>query len=243
MLSTAFDTDFINISLNFHYCKVRSIDNCDKLLAAIDYQSKRVNKWFSGRKQQRQSSRLKSLYRCLVCFDASEEEQFLWTNCPNTYGKSVTGRMIVHRGVCCSCVDEYIFSSIRDAKVTADGSVRCVCPDKFCSTRYDREFITSRLSTHVHPSDNLMEKYERFVLNALVESDSSKVWCPREGCESIVTLTPTERRATCLKCQLSFCAKCVNAHSALVSCSLVLSSLLFSPSSHSLFFPSFVGSR
>jgi hypothetical protein len=177
-------------------------------------------------------SPLSSSSICLICFEERMGESHLSNSCKNTYGTSCSGDQVITRGVCHSCIDLYLTSAIESARVSGNGSIRCICPSRSCPLRYDREFVLSRVSG----SEATLRRYERFVRNAAVAESESLRWCPREGCGNIVTVDvstgriPRQQRSQCDKCLLSFCSSCGNPHPSLVPCSMVSPSFL--PSLH-----------
>ena len=161
-------------------------------------------------------------YLCLVCFGESPEQSHLSYSCGNTYGTSISGDQRITRGVCHDCLDLYLASAIDSARVSGDGSIRCFCPSRSCSLRYDREFVLRRVSG----SEVTLDRYERFVRNAAVAESGSLRWCPRPGCGNVVTVSVSggsrlHQRGQCDKCLLTFCSSCGNPHSPLTPCSMV----------------------
>jgi hypothetical protein len=182
------------------------------------------------------SSSTSPLYICLVCFNERKGISHLSTSCRNTFGISVSSsdcgdQQNITRGVCHNCIDLYLTSAIDSARVSGDGSIKCICPSRSCPLRYDREFVLSRLSRR----EVTLQKYERFVRNASVAESKNLRWCPREGCGNIVTVSAVagsrQQRSQCERCSLSFCSSCGNPHPALTPCSMVIPSLPFPPHS------------
>jgi hypothetical protein len=170
-------------------------------------------KTFCHQKGDSSSSRL---HICLICLERGTTVR-LSDSCDNTYGISSFGDSVIVRGVCLSCIDLYLVSSINSASIDIKGAIRCHCPDRKCSFRYDREFIYSRVT-----SEDTRRKYEHFVQNAMVEADQTLRWCPRLGCENIVSITSDrQKRIQCSRCLGSFCLRCGNEHSSWTPCSLV----------------------
>jgi hypothetical protein len=172
-----------------------------------------IRKESAASKSENSASRL---HICLICLEKGAQLH-LSDSCANTYGVSTFGDSLVVRGVCLSCIDLYLISSINSARIDATGAIRCHCPDTKCSFRYNREFILSRVA-----SEETRRRYEHFALNSLVEADETLRWCPRQGCGSIVTITSKkQKRIKCSQCLGSFCSQCGNEHSSWTPCSLV----------------------
>lgn len=156
---------------------------------------------------------------CLICFDESQVNN-LSDRCPNTFGISTQEDRSYHRGICHSCIELYLISSINSSNVSGNGSIRCICPDKTCNRYFDRDFILSSFENNA----KLIRKYEQFTLNAFVEEDNQLRWCPRQGCGSVVTIPINIQHRSQIQCQNCgkyLCSSCGNTHSSLAPCSMV----------------------
>ena len=153
------------------------------------------------------STPLNSTY-CSICRDDVIEEV--------TTPRELTNSIITNHlkgEYCFQCVKMYLETEIKDAKITQEGRITCVC--RTCDVYFEREEI------ELYLDNDTKKRYERFINIKRVDNDPMSRWCPRPQCGAVVKICGSSKRLTCAECKLNFCVKCSGAHSPLLSCSMV----------------------
>ena len=142
--------------------------------------------------------------KCAICLEIS--------NVKNLYYSHPDGSF----EACYECLKSYISSKINSGSVDKNGSMKCPCALN-CKVLIQQQEIECVISD----DDVLVNKYSVFTLNALVESDPTKCWCPKRGCGAIINLDDSKSRSKCLSCGTKVCNHCKLVHSVLMPCSIV----------------------
>ncbi|KAB7500618.1 putative E3 ubiquitin-protein ligase [Armadillidium nasatum] len=106
-----------------------------------------------------------------------------------------------------SCMCTYTTLKIREGESIIE------CPDFNCDCK--GEITLEEIDSLV--GKELLNLHLKFRRNKEIESDPYKTWCPRPGCDSVVTLSNSKlertqlKSATCHKCKTVFCSACSNA--------------------------------
>ena len=152
-------------------------------------------------------------FTCRICLEPDCEAP-CWRQCLNLFPDRYTDQ---GRGVCETCIRNFLVEEINRNAIKGDGSIRCICTLWNCPGQFVKEDILQNAAGI--PPDSL-EKYKRFSTEATINDDPTKRWCPRPGCNGVAQKI-SSRRALCDICNLNFCAKCGSVHRPFVDCSLV----------------------
>jgi ariadne-1 len=117
---------------------------------------------------------------------------------------------------CLSCWQGYL-----ESKIVNDGcsqSINCISR---CNQIIDDEQILKLLSHN----ENLRARYQRFLIDAFVDTNRLTHWCPGNGCSTIVkmkTYTPNcSQMIECDMCKIIFCFQCLKQWHEPIQCSML----------------------
>ncbi|KAL7632401.1 UNVERIFIED_CONTAM: hypothetical protein RMT77_017255 [Armadillidium vulgare] len=143
---------------------------------------------------RRQSTITNDLVFCKLCLsDMSIREMYQLQQCQCRF--------------CTYCMCTYTTLKIREGESIIE------CPDFNCDCK--GEITLEEIDSLV--GKELLNLHLKFRRNKEIESDPYKTWCPRPGCDSVVTLSNSKldrtqlKSATCHKCKTVFCSACSNA--------------------------------
>ncbi|KAL0822287.1 hypothetical protein ABMA28_004398 [Loxostege sticticalis] len=98
---------------------------------------------------------------------------------------------------CTKCMKAYVEFEV------CNGAYEVSCPDARC--RVGAALALDEIALLVEPS--VMEKHLKFRLNHEVAMDSGRAFCPRAGCDTVVTVRAASP-AHCPTCRHDFCSQC-----------------------------------
>ncbi|XP_037294810.1 probable E3 ubiquitin-protein ligase RNF144A isoform X2 [Manduca sexta] len=98
---------------------------------------------------------------------------------------------------CTKCMRAYVEFEV------CNGAYEVSCPDARC--RVGAALALDEISALVEPA--VMEKHRKFRLNHEVAMDSGRAFCPRVGCDTVVTVRAANP-AHCPTCRHDFCHQC-----------------------------------
>ncbi|XP_053606229.1 uncharacterized protein LOC128672826 [Plodia interpunctella] len=98
---------------------------------------------------------------------------------------------------CTKCMAAYVEFEV------CNGAYEVSCPDARC--RVGAALSLDEISALLEPS--VMEKHKKFRLNHEVAMDSGRAFCPRVGCDTVVTVNAASP-AHCPTCRHDFCSQC-----------------------------------
>ncbi|XP_067134839.1 probable E3 ubiquitin-protein ligase RNF144A-A isoform X2 [Centruroides vittatus] len=101
---------------------------------------------------------------------------------------------------CIMCMQQYLTINI------LEGNIKFSCPDPFCNNTgsiNDQE-IEKLIGSEI------FQKYKQFKLNAEIDEDPSRCWCPKPECNNIcqVQLSDVPVPIVCSNCNTMFCSSC-----------------------------------
>ncbi|CDW72013.1 ibr domain containing protein [Stylonychia lemnae] len=140
---------------------------------------------------------------CEICYEDHNVDQFI-TN-------GLCQHLFCRQGL----IDNYTYQINLSGKI-----LKLSCPQKDCQVVVTEEFLQGLLN------QDLVEKYKKFKLNALVQSDKNSKFCPTPNCENIINVSDTNtKKIKCDKCKKDMCFSCsIPWHSGL-SCQKVTDKL------------------
>ena len=150
--------------------------------------------------QPRNMERLRELLKsqdCEICFNTTPlASLFYWNNeCHN---------------ICLTCIKSYLIEEINVGKVQD-----LKCPH--CLKKFENDVIKQLLS------EQMYQKYTRFVSNNRILADPLLRWCPNPSC-SVVVKIPISiiSKFTCESCKTEICLKCNREAHDPLSCDQIL---------------------
>jgi ariadne-1 len=117
---------------------------------------------------------------------------------------------------CLTCWQSYV-----ELNIVHSGCGQAIyCPSR-CIQVIDDEQILIFLSNN----KNLRERYQRFLVEAFVETNRLTHWCPGNGCTNIVKMKSYTPNCTqlieCDMCNTKFCFKCLKQWHEPLQCSVL----------------------
>jgi len=113
---------------------------------------------------------------------------------------------------CWNCISEYLNVKINEGQgLTVE---KIGCPDPKCN----KPLRESEVKTIV--GEELYNKYEKFILDSVLNQMSDVRWCPKSGCGNAMIGDPNNLMMVCSNpnCKFCFCFKCKEEWHADSSC-------------------------
>ncbi|KAJ9189220.1 hypothetical protein P3X46_000539 [Hevea brasiliensis] len=135
---------------------------------------------------------------CGICFEPFPHDKISSAACGHPF--------------CRSCWSGYISTTINDGP----GCLMLRCPDPSCRAAIGQDMI------NLLASDEVKDKYSRYLLRSYIEDNRKTKWCPAPGCEYAVDFGGGGGSfdVSCL-CSYSFCWNCTEEAHRPVDCGTV----------------------
>ncbi|XP_077212008.1 putative E3 ubiquitin-protein ligase ARI8 isoform X2 [Tasmannia lanceolata] len=132
--------------------------------------------------------------------------------CFETYPRDRMNAAACGHQFCSVCWTGYISTSINDGP----GCLMLRCPDPSCVAAVDQDMI------HMLASEEIKEKYSRYLLRSYIENNKKTKWCPAPGCEYAVDfIMGSGNYDVSCNCSYGFCWKCTEEAHRPVDCGTV----------------------
>ncbi|XP_029457132.1 E3 ubiquitin-protein ligase ARIH2 isoform X2 [Rhinatrema bivittatum] len=139
-----------------------------------------------------------SSHHCAVCMQFVRKENLLSLACQHPF--------------CRSCWEQYCTVLVKDG---IGVGVSCMAQD--CPLRTPEDFVFPLL-----PSEDLKDKYRRYLFRDYVESHYQLQLCPGADCPMVIQVQePKARRVQCNRCNEVFCFKCRQMYHAPTDCATI----------------------
>uniref|UniRef100_A0A8U7P976 RBR-type E3 ubiquitin transferase n=1 Tax=Corvus moneduloides TaxID=1196302 RepID=A0A8U7P976_CORMO len=139
-----------------------------------------------------------SSHHCAVCMQFVRKENLLSLACQHQF--------------CRSCWEQHCTVLVKDG---VGVGVSCMAQD--CLLRTPEDFVFSLL-----PSEELKDKYRRYLFRDYVESHYQLQLCPGADCPMVIQVQePKARRVQCNRCNEVFCFKCRQMYHAPTDCATI----------------------
>ncbi|XP_021658431.1 probable E3 ubiquitin-protein ligase ARI7 isoform X1 [Hevea brasiliensis] len=171
--------------------------------------SKVHDEWFADEEAVRKSvglldtpvvqfSNAREQLTCGICFEPFPHDKISSAACGHPF--------------CRSCWSGYISTTINDGP----GCLMLRCPDPSCRAAIGQDMI------NLLASDEVKDKYSRYLLRSYIEDNRKTKWCPAPGCEYAVDFGGGGGSfdVSCL-CSYSFCWNCTEEAHRPVDCGTV----------------------
>ncbi|KAL0599850.1 LOW QUALITY PROTEIN: E3 ubiquitin-protein ligase ARIH2 [Plecturocebus cupreus] len=137
-------------------------------------------------------------HHCAVCMQFVRKENLLSLACQHQF--------------CRSCWEQHCSVLVKDG---VGVGVSCMAQD--CPLRTPEDFVFPLL-----PSEELREKYRRYLFRDYVESHYQLQLCPGADCPMVIRVQePRARRVQCNRCNEVFCFKCRQMYHAPTDCATI----------------------
>ncbi|NXN15737.1 ARI2 ligase, partial [Indicator maculatus] len=139
-----------------------------------------------------------SSHHCAVCMQFVRKENLLSLACQHQF--------------CRSCWEQHCTVLVKDG---VGVGVSCMAQD--CLLRTPEDFVFPLL-----PSEELKDKYRRYLFRDYVESHYQLQLCPGADCPMVIQVQePKARRVQCNRCNEVFCFKCRQMYHAPTDCATI----------------------
>ncbi|KAM4654563.1 E3 ubiquitin-protein ligase ARIH2 isoform 2-T4 [Amazona ochrocephala] len=139
-----------------------------------------------------------SSHHCAVCMQFVRKENLLSLACQHQF--------------CRSCWEQHCTVLVKDG---VGVGVSCMAQD--CLLRTPEDFVFPLL-----PSEELKDKYRRYLFRDYVESHYQLQLCPGADCPMVIQVQePKARRVQCSRCNEVFCFKCRQMYHAPTDCATI----------------------
>nr|XP_014427526.1 E3 ubiquitin-protein ligase ARIH2 [Pelodiscus sinensis] len=139
-----------------------------------------------------------SSHHCAVCMQFVRKENLLSLACQHQF--------------CRSCWEQHCTVLVKDG---VGVGVSCMAQD--CPLRTPEDFVFPLL-----PSEELKDKYRRYLFRDYVESHYQLQLCPGADCPMVIQVQePRARRVQCNRCNEVFCFKCRQMYHAPTDCATI----------------------
>uniref|UniRef100_A0A5F8H8S3 RBR-type E3 ubiquitin transferase n=1 Tax=Monodelphis domestica TaxID=13616 RepID=A0A5F8H8S3_MONDO len=139
-----------------------------------------------------------SSHHCAVCMQFVRKENLLSLACQHQF--------------CRSCWEQHCTVLVKDG---VGVGVSCMAQD--CLLRTPEDFVFPLL-----PSEELKDKYRRYLFRDYVESHYQLQLCPGADCPMVIQVQePRARRVQCNRCNEVFCFKCRQMYHAPTDCATI----------------------
>ncbi|XP_068763396.1 E3 ubiquitin-protein ligase ARIH2 isoform X2 [Struthio camelus] len=139
-----------------------------------------------------------SSHHCAVCMQFVRKENLLSLACQHQF--------------CRSCWEQHCTVLVKDG---VGVGVSCMAQD--CLLRTPEDFVFPLL-----PSEELKDKYRRYLFRDYVESHFQLQLCPGADCPMVIQVQePKARRVQCNRCNEVFCFKCRQMYHAPTDCATI----------------------
>ncbi|XP_019355168.1 E3 ubiquitin-protein ligase ARIH2 isoform X1 [Alligator mississippiensis] len=139
-----------------------------------------------------------SSHHCAVCMQFVRKENLLSLACQHQF--------------CRSCWEQHCTVLVKDG---VGVGVSCMAQD--CPLRTPEDFVFPLL-----PSEELKDKYRRYLFRDYVESHYQLQLCPGADCPMVIQVQePKARRVQCNRCNEVFCFKCRQMYHAPTDCATI----------------------
>ena len=141
-----------------------------------------------------------NIYTCIVCFEKIDEEQknFNYISCGH---------------ICCThCWNNYLKILISEAKIE---NIKCV--EYSCKQNISEDFILK----HIKNDFELIKKYDKFKLRAIILNDPNKKECPYPECDSYLLKIKNKKFTQC-KNGHKYCYECLRVWHENKSCEEIM---------------------
>uniref|UniRef100_A0AAR2J5Z0 RBR-type E3 ubiquitin transferase n=1 Tax=Pygocentrus nattereri TaxID=42514 RepID=A0AAR2J5Z0_PYGNA len=136
--------------------------------------------------------------QCGVCLQFVRRDALLSLPCQHSF--------------CKSCWEQHCTVLVKDG---VGVGISCMAQD--CSLRMPEDFVLPLL-----PSEELKEKYRRYLFRDYVESHFQLQLCPGADCPIVIKVQePRARRVQCSRCGEVFCFKCRQMYHAPTDCATI----------------------
>lgn len=111
---------------------------------------------------------------------------------------------------CRNCVRDYLTLHILNSNM---GGLRCL--------QFDCDSSFSDFQIRQNVDDEIYKKYRKFLLKFAIESDPNLLYCPREICQGVASVsTLSQDMCHCENCGFYFCMYCKKAYHGIEMCDL-----------------------
>ncbi|KAK9970500.1 hypothetical protein ABG768_026439 [Culter alburnus] len=136
--------------------------------------------------------------QCGVCLQLVRRDSLLSLPCQHSF--------------CKGCWEQHCTVLVKDGV-----GVEISCMAQECSLRMPEDFVLPLL-----PSEELKDKYRRYLFRDYVESHFQLQLCPGADCPIVIQVQePRARRVQCSRCQEVFCFKCRQMYHAPTDCATI----------------------